>query len=252
MKERAEIGIGLLNTERKRMSAFLRKFIPHVKPNKLVACGGLATRYHLQTHGITFPQRPFNDLDLLIKAADDILPSITSDFMLYHYHPAGVDDPIEKTYFFYAFIDPETKIKADVFPYRWSSPKRFIQATFKGKLLPIVGAEDQLIQCLYDVSRISETMKVDPKQLQDVHSLLQITDTSLAEQIWRSNSHPLYPKTLHEALLRADSIVKEHPDWWKEKPYRKPKPYQCQNCQARPVFAITDMTKIYEILGYVE
>lgn len=251
MKEQ-EIGVGLEIKDRDRVERFLTKFIPHVKSGKLAICGGLATRFYLAQHGVLIRQGNLNDIDLLIEKPDDILPSVTDDFMIYHYHPPGVDDPVETSYFFYAFVDPETKLKADVFPYRWSSPGRFIQAGFHGDSVRIVGIEDQMIQCLYDVSRISKEIKVDPKQLEDVHTFMKIADTNLAEKIWRKNNHPSYPKTFREALERADNLRKEKHEWWQKHPYRRPKPYVCDRCQERSDYPITDMKLIYEVLGYVE
>lgn len=253
MTKKHELGIGLTDDEKKRVKILLERFLRHVKLGKLVICGGLATRYHFASHGLLNLKRQFNDIDLLVEQVDDIAPSILSDFMLYHYHPPGKDDPIvEKNYFFYAFVDPETRMKTDVFPYRWSKPERFINVPFQGKSMPIVGIEDQLIQCLYDVSRISDKQKVDPKQLQDVHILMQIADFELAKKIWKQNNHPLYPKTFDEAVKRADKIKVEHPELWKVHPYRKPTPYKCPRCQDRPDFPITNMSIIYKVLGYIE
>lgn len=247
-----EIGVGLEKSEREGMHLFLEKFLPHAESDKLVACGGLATRFHLAVRGLPSPNRPFNDLDLLIETPSDIKPSVSSDFMIYHYHPPGVDDPVETTYFFYAFVDPESRMKADVFPYRWSTPERFINAQFRDGSIKLVGIEDQMIQCLYDVSRISSQQKVDPKQLDDVHALAQIADIELAQDIWRQNNHPSYPRTLKEAIKRADNIRVEHPELWQAKPYRKSKPYKCAHCQDRPDYPIADMTEVYKVLGYVE
>lgn len=247
-----ELGVGLNNKDREKMRIFLEKFLRHVDRDKLVVCGGLATRFHLAQHGLTIPARPFNDLDLLIESPNDTAPTITSDFMLYHYHPPGVDDPVEKSYFFYAFVDPQSRLKADVFPYRWSAPGRFVWATFQGKPIKVVGIEDQLIQCLYDVSRISPKLKVDPKQLTDVHTLMKIANVKLTEQIWKKNNHPSYPSTLKEAIEKADYLKVYHPQWWQEKPYRKPTPYKCSHCQDRLNYPIDSMSKIYKVLGYVE
>ncbi len=247
-----EIGVDLNHKDRERVTIFLKKFLHHVDNTKLVICGGLATRFHLIQHGIDFPKRQFNDLDLLIQSINDIRPSIISDFMLYHYHPPGRDDPVETTYFFYAFVDPVSRMKTDVFPYRWSAPERFIQAKFQDKPIKVVGIEDQLIQCLYDVSRISDKQKVDPKQLKDVHILMQIADVKLAEKIWKQNNHPLYPPTLTKAIEKADLLTITHPEWWQAKPYRQQKPYHCPNCQSRSDYPITNIHRIYQILGYIE
>ncbi len=252
MRVEQPIGIGLEQSDRERVEIFLTKFLRHIDPAKIAICGGLASRVHFAQHGIPFRKGSLNDIDLLTEQPDDVRPTVTSDFMLYHYHPPGVDDPVETSYFFYAFVDPESRLKADVFPYRWSAPERFIEATFKGQPIQVVSIEDQMIQCLYDVSRISEELKVDPKQLEDVHMFMQIADMELTEQIWGQNSHLSYPKTFNEALERADKLRVEKPDWWQAQPYRKPKPYKCSHCQQRPDYPISDMAAIYKVLGYVE
>ncbi len=123
---------------------------------------------------------------------------------------------------------------------------------FDRKVVKVVGIEDQLIQCLYDVSRISETQKVDPKQLDDVHILMKIADKQLAEQIWKKNNHPSHPKELNEAIKRVDRLRKEKRNWWQVKPYRKQAPYRCPHCKTDPKYPITDMSIIYKVLGYVE
>lgn len=247
-----ELGIGLESSDRSRAEVFIKRFAWHVTPGKLVVCGGLATRFHLALHNISFPKRSFNDLDLLIEKPNDIKPSILADFLLYHYHPPGVDDPVETSYFFYAFVDPIFRLKVDVFPYRWSSPERFVKARLKDLDIWVVGIEDQLIQCLYDVSRISLQQKVDPKQLKDVEILLKIVNIKLVKKIWEGNNHPSYPRLFEDALNRARKLKKTQPDWWQEKPYRQPKPFKCSRCQNRPEFPITDMKKIYKVLGHVE
>lgn len=211
MIRQPEIGAGLSEEDKEKAASFLRKFLKHIKPGKAIICGGLATRWHLAMYGRNFPKRTFNDLDLLIERSEDIKASITKDFLIYHFHPANPHDRVEPEYFFYAFIDQETGLKADVFPYRWSAPRRFKTAYFEGKPIKVVGIEDQLIQCLYDVSRISSDMKVDPKQLTDVHTLLEIGDRALAERIWKKNAHPDYPKTLGGALGRADRLTSRAP-----------------------------------------
>lgn len=252
MRIKQEIGVGLNSKDRERMRIFLVKFLKHVDRNKLVVCGGLAIRFNITQHGLTFPRRPFNDLDLLIESPNDIKPTITTDFMLYHYHPKNPSDPVEPSYFFYAFVDSQSRLKADVFPYRWSAPGRFVWATFQGKPIKVVGIEDQLIQCLYDVSRISPQLKVDPKQLDGVHTLMKIANVTLAEKIWKTNNHPSYVPILKEAIEKADALKVSHPQWWQEKPYRKPKPYKCSYCQSRSNYRIVEMIKIYKVLGYVE
>lgn len=85
---------GFSEVESIKVEKHLSKLIPHLTPNKFVIVGGLAIRYHLQKAGIPYPDRPFNDLDIIVENIDVVHPDITKDFLTYHFHQGLIWHPI--------------------------------------------------------------------------------------------------------------------------------------------------------------
>lgn len=148
-------------------------------------------------------------------------------------------------------MDPTSKTKVDIFR---DEPKPFeiVRFLLGNREINLVSAEDQLVKTIVDLQRISPENKVDPKQFSDAKLLLQITDREKANSYWKTHDFDKYPATLDEAYGKASRIAREHPEWLQKKPFRKPEPYKCKYCQETEDFKIEPMTKIYEILGYVE
>lgn len=225
---------------------FLQKILPHMKKEQFLVVGGLAIRYHLNQHGVTYPLREFNDLDLKAFSIDVIKPSVQKDFLIYHYHP------LKNGSFFVALVDPGTKIKVDIFD-TTIKHEEYTVLPFHEWKLKIVAIEDQLVKTVYDIGRISEESKVDPKQFSDTDLLLKIANIEKAQKIWGERNYKNYPSSINEAIERAKQIAKEHPEWLKEKPFRRPEPYVCPSCENTSDFKVTPMEEVYKVLGgYVE
>ena len=238
---------GLSKGERKRTSLFLDKLLRHFSPDNFAIVGGLAIRYHIMKRDLPYPERSLNDLDIIIKDINDIPPSVTKDFLIAEWHP-----PKKSGYFIVKLVDPETKIKADIFPFGPDSTKRFINLPFMGYTINVASIEDQLVKTVFDIQRISAQNKVDPKQFSDAKLLMKIADLKLANQVWKDQSFKRYPKSITDAIDRAKNIAKKHPEWLQEQPFRKPKPFKCPDCKPPADFPLTPMEEIYKILGYGE
>lgn len=237
-----DLVIGFSGEEKERITTHLGKLFPHLKPNGFVIVGGLAIRYHLLSSNIPYPQRPFNDVDIIVKNPKVVSPSVSKDFFIYHYHPKD---------YFLALIDPISRTKVDIFSY-YPAPKETVRVLFEDKEVDIVSIEDQLVKTVLDIQRISPKAKVDLKQFSDTKLLMQITDMRKADKIWRFHNSTQYPKSITQAIEKAEKIVEEHPEWLQEKPFRKQKPYVCPNCYGADGFDISPMEEVYEVLGYVE
>lgn len=242
MKTKKDLVIGFSDDERKRTTANLERLLPHLKPDQFVIVGGLAIRYHLITHGISYPRRPFNDLDIIVKNKKVVSLAVAKDFLIYHYHPKD---------YFLALVDPKSKTKVDIFSY-YPVPHRTIKAKFGMREVDIVSIEDQLVKTVFDIQRISEKAKVDPKQFLDTRLLMEIADMELVDRLWRANNFKKWPKTIQKAIDRAEKIAKNDPEWLQEKPFVRVKPFVCPQCQSIKDFRIVPMDEIYKILGYVE
>ena len=236
---------GFGKSDAKRIKTHLIKLLPHIVINKMAIVGGLTIRYHLAKAGITYPVRPFNDLDLMVRDVSDVSSEVSKDFLVYHYHP-----PKEGT-FYIVLLDPASKTKVDIF--NWDPPlEEFITVDFDGYKLKIRSVEDQLVKTVYDIQRISKGKKVDPKQFEDTKLLLKIVDFKKAGKLWRKRNFEGYPSTLHEAIARANKIAKQHPEWLQVNPFKRLKPYHCVFCKMTGKFKITPMEEIYKILKFVE
>ncbi len=212
--------------------------------DKFVLVGGLAIRYHLAKHSLRLPEANLNDLDIMVESLDVVSPDVTKDFLVYHFHHEG-------TKFYWALVDPITKLKIDIFDYNFA-PQEVVQVQLDGHTLKMRSAEDQLVKTIVDVLRISEEAKVDPKQFRDAEALLKIADLEKLERFWQLKNLTDYPASAVEAWEKAQRVAQEHPEWLKVSPFRKEAPYVCTLCVKSKDFPITPMGRIYQVLGYVE
>src|SRR3989344_4771933 len=226
MQKESKLIRGFTEDESLRIEDHLSKLIPHLTPERYVIVGGLAIRYHLQNAGIAYPQRPFNDLDTIAK-----------DFMIYHFHQKG-------DFFYFSLADGKTRTKTDIFDYE-NAPEETIMVPFGNQKIKIVSIEDQLAQTVYDIQRISQETRVDPKQFLDANLLVQIANIDKAQAQWKKRRKPEFPKSIEGAIERAESIRETHPEWIQKSPFRKPEPYKCDGCVLSHDFPLTPMDKIY-------
>lgn len=246
MKKQQEKSINIISgfskKDQKKIKLHLRKLLPYLKKNQFVIVGGLAIRYHALANGLDYPKRGFNDLDIIVKNPSVVSKKVGKDFLIYHYHPKD---------FFLALVDPVTKTKVDVFSF-YPVPGETVQVNSGDEKINIVSVEDQMVKTVLDINRISSNAKVDPKQFSDAKLLLKIADLKKSDELWRKNKFKGLPKSLEDAIKRAQDLAKKHPEWIREKPFRKLKSYKCLNCKSADVFNIVPMEKVYRILGYVE
>lgn len=226
-----------------RIETHIKKLLKHFKPQDFAIVGGLAIRYHLISHGINYPTRPFNDLDMIVENIGRVPVSVMQDFLLFEYHP-----PKPSGYFIVKLVDEESRTKVDIFPFYPSSPERFVNVPFFGQEINLVGVEDQLVKTLYDALRASPENLVEPKQFSDTKLLASIADLTKASKIWKEKDYPDRPKDFADALKEAERVAAEHPEWLQEKSHIKP--FKCSECQPPPGFEITPMEKIFEVLDW--
>lgn len=245
MSKRNELIIGFSEDESGRIETHLERLLPYFTPNRFLIVGGLTIRFHLRQKGINYPNRPFNDLDIISEDFGVLSPKVVRDFLIYHLHRPNEKD------FYFALVDPVSRTKVDIFDYQ-VPPQEVLEVEFGGHLVKIPSVEDQLVKSVFDIQRISPNLKVDPKQFLDARLLLEIANLEKAENFWKKKKFPHLPSSIVEAFERANNIAQENPDWLQEKPFRKKQPYSCSECVDLNEFPITPMEEIYKVLGYVE
>ena len=191
--------VGFTKSDEIRVDTLLQKLIPHLKKDQFAIVGGLAIRHHLICAGIKYPKRPLNDLDIIAKKADVVLPSVIKDFSVAHYHPQ------KGSAFYIVLIDPESKTEVDIFDYT-QPPKELVKVAFHEYVVNIRSIEDQLVKTVLDTLKVVDRLVVDPKQFQDARLMMQAADMEKAEENWKSRNFKKYPRSLVKALKGKSTI----------------------------------------------
>lgn len=241
----SELNLGFSDQDTQKILGVLSRFIPHVVQENLVIVGGIAKRHHLIRHGIPYPQRPFNDLDFMIRDKSEMKPSIAREFLITHYHLP------RNTSFFAGLVDPQTRVTIDVFDY-YHPPIDPEEVQIDGFQLKIRGAEDQLTKTVYDLMKITKEHTLSPKEFDSADQLLQVVDLEKAGRIWRMKYIFLYPFSITEAIQRAKDERDKYPERVFEFPSRITEPYNCLECTEVPGFSLTPKEEIIKLLGYVD
>ncbi|HSX24985.1 MAG TPA: hypothetical protein VLG69_03390 [Candidatus Andersenbacteria bacterium] len=235
---------GFSSKDREKIVLHLTKLFLHLTPQKFVIVGGLAIRYHLKNAGIDYPKRPFNDIDIVVENIDVVHPDVIQSFLVYHFHQKNDS-------FFFAFVDEATKTKVDIFDDQ-QFPSHTIEVPFGSETVYVISKESQFAKTVYDIQRISEERKVDPKQFSDTELLSRIVDMNVADELWQRIRDPKHPRSILDAIQRANMIRQQHPEWIQKSPFRKSEPYHCEECIESDTFPLDSMERIYNLLGYVE
>lgn len=240
-----ELLIGFTEEENQIVTKHLNLLLPQLVPEKFIFVGGIAIRHHLAKADIEYKLHPFNDIDILIEDESAILPSVTKDFLIMHHHPAG------HPWFFISLIDPVNKVKDHFFDFEMK-PEKTEQVSFGKYKLMLVSPEDQLVKLVWDISRISENSKVEPKQITETKLMVKVANFDESSEIWKRKNFKNRPPSLTKALDYAVESSKNHPNWLNKKLYYKPKPFICKDCVKTDNFPVADMNKIYNVVGYGE
>lgn len=247
MRKENELLSGFTEVETKKIETNLTRLLPHLVEEEFVIVGGLAIRYHLLSRSLSYPDRPFNDLDIIVKKPITVKPSVTKDFLVAHYHKKDADSA------YLYLVDPISKTKVDIFDFA-EAPESTTRIRFGTYNIDLVSVEDQLVKSTVDISRVTDPnqVAVDPKQLYDARRLFSIADMVIANRLWTNKYKKLFNKTLETTLVAAEEEARKHPDRVKKNPFRKPRPYVCNECSQSSTFPLTPMVEIYKTLEYIE
>jgi len=244
---------GFYPEDQERIKSFLEKFSQHVDLQRYLFVGRLSNAFSFADKGIAYPPRPFNDLDALIEKPDSLPPSITADFLIAHYHlnPRKVEDEFA---FYFELVEPETKIKIDLFAQGLYSPQACFSVNYGGFSLNLQSPEDQVTTALLEVQSVLKGGTIEPKRVRDITLLMSTVDIKQAERFYerKKRGKTNFPNlTLTEVYQAIKAKIEAEPKLIVEKLHNKT-PYHCEDCVSVPGFEITPMEEIYRILGNVD
>lgn len=236
----------------------LLKLLPHVNFNDLILCGGFAVRYHLKKNGVDFNyDREFNDLDFLLKEVADLKPSVSQDFITYHYHDYADKKEEHADDLFIALVDEVSKIKLDMFSYAPYTPFDPEDIEFEGIKLKIRNPEDQLATQILESAVILEGGTIDPKWIENIEGLLKVSNPNKTDRYFHNKHYyngkkenPFVESAL-EVYEKIRNQVKVKPEVLVAKSTRRA-PYKCELCENKNGFTVSPMEQVYKILGYTE
>ena len=220
--------------------------LPYLTTEEFAVVGGLAIRYYVAEQGQSYPSRPFNDLDIIIKHQHTLDPQVTEHFKIAHFHKTAHE-------YYFAIVDPVTRIKVDIF--QWPAvDMRTTEVPLGTHQVPLQSIENQLAKTILDTTKVLDGGVVDPKQFSDALLLQPAADPDKTSAIFTQLYGQRLPtlSTATVALEAAQATARQHPELVKEKPFHKPKPYQCTECVDDPQYPLTPLTEIYRLLGYIE
>ncbi|MCL5090399.1 MAG: hypothetical protein M1514_00125 [Patescibacteria group bacterium] len=237
--------------DKPKVEIFLKKLLPHLDERQLVIVGSLTVRYHLFSHQIPFPEGLFNDLDIIVTEKEAVKTSVSKDFLIVHYH---IYNPLEKRLdadrFYIALVDPETKIKTDIFDEQNIPAMDPIVVSFQGHFLNLRNLEDQLATTAMEACRPLINIATDQKHFETIELLGKIADWKLAEKYWQQKKINPFTTSLRETLAKANEYIKLHSEMVYDGSKKERKPYRCEYCVSVPDFPITPMEEVYRVLGY--
>jgi hypothetical protein len=199
----------------------LRRFLRHAEPAEVALTGGLAVEHHLAAAGFPPLRDRVGDLDFVARRVDAIAPSVTSDFLVAHYHRPG--PAVRKALL--QLVDPLARLRVDVFPDLDDCVAQANRTTIEDVALLVVDARSILRHKLETLRKATDSQPVDPKHRRDAVALAEL---------------------LGEAAPPASA--REAPAT-----YCRDLEAVCARCEAShtPEYPLASKRKIFDVLGYV-
>lgn len=198
----------------------LARFVRHADLARLALAGSLAM--HAQLHGLPSRRGKADDIDFVAPGPESVRPSMTTDFLVSHYHLPVPGCPK----FLIQLVDPSAKLRLDVFPDTYGVLPRAVTARVAGVELLVLRLEDILEHKLAILANSSEEHPADPKHLRDAELIGQVCGRTVPA---------IAPSRLASAVYSRDTAR------------------ECTRCDASrsAAFPLAPKQEIMDSLGYV-
>lgn len=205
-----------------RAALCLTRLWPHLRPYAVALTGGLALHLHFQAVGRPSPRQVLADLDLVAADPEAVSPSVTTAFLVNHYH---LPQP-GYAKFLIQLVDPVTRLRVDVFPHGADALSGLSSFELDGLRVPVLAPETMLAHKRQVIGKASIDSPVDGKHLRDAIALAELLDQPTP--------------TVAAACLAADR-------------YSTDLNAGCARCDVsrRASFPLAAKAEVFAILGYV-
>ena len=239
----------LTSEDATRVEQTYRTLFTHLDPAHVTLVGNPVITYHVHKRGGAVVPRDLDDLDIILSELAHLPPSISEDFLISHFHNHP-NNPAHRNRFYVVLVNPDTKIKIDVFDRLPYTVDEADTITFGELTLQMRNLEDQLVTSVLEASRILTGLKQENKKMTDIDAMNAVADHDRAERLWHKKEINEHERTLQETLTLTKIHTTAHPDLLYNKDRSTMKPYDCEVCTTHPDFPITPMDEIYNILEW--
>jgi hypothetical protein len=207
--------------------------------------GGLAIETHLLLAHRPPLERDFNDLDFIVPAFADIPRTLTNGFLFRHVHP---DDLPGKNLL--QCIDPETKLRIDLFRAYGSEMKRLIGVEIAGVSIRMVSLGDMAARHARLSWDLTDGKAVPSKFARDFLRMSEVISCDEVQHIWPEHRKAQMPATFADAVARLRAAIQSRPDLLVAPGYSTDVHKVCDRCKEVADFPLARGGQILSILGY--
>jgi hypothetical protein len=207
--------------------------------------GGFATELHIGQRGANQSIRSLNDIDFIVPSFDCIPESLGGDFLLRHVHPF---DPPGRTLL--QCVDPETKVRVDVFRACGSVMDRVSPAGRSTGLPSMISLQDSTARAARLSWDLSANVPIAPKYARDFLRLLAIVKTDEVEVAWKEHKKPAAPESFADAATELRKLIESRTDLLVTRTYSSDVKVLCERCRGTEGFPLANPEQIVSLLGY--
>ncbi len=207
--------------------------------------GGFATELHIAQHGASQSIRSLNDIDFIVPSFDCIPESMREDFLLRHVHPFDAPGKI-----LLQCVDPETKVRVDVFRAHGSVMDRVSLADRSTGLPSMISLHDLTARAARLSWDLSENLAIAQKYARDFLRLLEIVKTDEVEAAWKEHRKPHAPENFADVAIELRRLIESRPDLLVTPTYSLDVNAVCERCEDTAALRLADPERILSLLGY--
>jgi hypothetical protein len=171
----------------------LKRLLPHVDHARIALTGGVAIGVHIG-NSCGEPSRAVaaDDVDFVAESVDVIRPTVTSDFLVSHFHLPQPGHPK----FLVQLVDPVARLRLDFFPDALQVLGRASVVEIGGIRIRMLGTDDILEHKLRLLATASAEVPTDPKHYRDAVRLAALSGRETmpmgeSQLVSTANSHEL-------------------------------------------------------------
>jgi hypothetical protein len=207
--------------------------------------GGFAIEIHHVMSGREAGVRSLNDIDFIVDSFEHVPEGLAHDFLFRHVHPF---DPPGKT--LVQAIDPETRVRVDVFRAYGGTLRRAIHLDLPSGRLLLISLEDLVARTARLALDLAGGVPTPAKHAVDFLRLLELVEPSEVETAWQDQRKPFHPTTFKEAADLLQEIIPLRRDLLIKLDYSRDVTAVCERCVPTGAFRLADPSVMLSLLGY--